>query len=249
MPAEDVFENEFFASLYDCFNAWSECDEFYFDQAVTAGGPVLDLGCGTGALACGLALNGLDVVGVDPSEAMLRTARSRDGGEKVVWMRSDAQSLHLAHRFNFICMTGHAFQQLLTDADALALFRTVAHHLKPHGRFIFETRNPAAQAWLSWTPQHPRPVVQSPEHGRVSLIYDAVFDPASGIVTITEHYRLLDQGAQRTGRNRIRFVSREHLADLLAEAGLAVVEWYGDWDGQSFSPTSREIIALTRRTS
>ena len=82
MSAEEVFETEFFASLYDCFNTWSVSDDFYLHHAVAAGGPVLDLGCGTGMLACRMALNGLDVTGVDPSEAMLRVARSRAGETK-----------------------------------------------------------------------------------------------------------------------------------------------------------------------
>src|SRR5208337_2030415 len=61
MPSEDVFEEEFFASLYDCVNPWSVSDNFYLDRALDAGGPVLDLGCGTGMLACGIAAEGLAV--------------------------------------------------------------------------------------------------------------------------------------------------------------------------------------------
>ena len=168
MPA-DVFEEEFFASLYDCLNGWSVSDDFYVEQAVRCGGPVLDLGCGTGMLACSLAAKNLDVTGVDPAEAMLRVARARPGGEKVSWIHSDGQSLRLPQQFNFIYMTGHAFQQLLTDDDAVAVLRTAAHHLRAEGRFVFETRNPAAEAWLRWTPEHSARTVQSPQHGRVSL--------------------------------------------------------------------------------
>ena len=146
-------------------------------------------------------------------------------------------------------MTGHAFQALLNDDDAIGLLRTMAHHLSSRGRFVFETRNPAAQPWLSWTPQYSKRVVQSPEHGCVSLFYDAVPDSASGIVTITEHYQLLDQGVQRAGRNRIRFVDQQHLARLLAQSGLTGVEWYGDWHGARFSTASDEIIVVTRRAS
>ena len=175
MPA-DVFEEEFFASLYDCLNPWSVSDDFYVEQAVRCGGPVLDLGCGTGMLACSLAAKNLDVTGVDPAEAMLRVARSRADGDKVSWIHSDGQSLRLPQQFNFIYMTGHAFQQLLTDDDAVAVLRTAAHHLKAEGRFVFETRNPAAEAWLRWTPEHSERTVQSPGHGRVSLFYDASHD-------------------------------------------------------------------------
>ena len=246
MPTEDVFEEEFFASLYDCLNPWSVSDQFYLEQAVASGGPVLDLGCGTGVLACRLAARNLDVTGVDPSEAMLRVAQSREGAARVNWIRSDGQSLRLPQRFNFVCMTGHAFQQLLTDDDAVALLRAAAAHLNPQGRFVFETRNPAVQAWLQWTPEHSTRTVQAPRYGRASLFYDAQADPAIGIVTIAEHYHLLDQEVRRVGRNRIRFIDQQHLSRLLAEAGLAVVAWYGSWDRERLSPTSKEIIVVTR---
>ena len=245
MPAADVFEEEFFASLYDCLNPWSISDQFYVEEAIASGGPVLDLGCGTGMLACSLAAKNLDVTGVDPAEAMLRVARPRVDGNKVRWIRSDGQALRLPQRFNFIYMTGNAFQQLLTDEDAVALLRTAAHHLEAEGKFVFETRNPAAQAWLSWTPEHSQRTVQSPQFGRVSLFYDAHADPASGIVTIGEHYHLPDQGVQRVGRNRIRFVDQQHLSGLLAQAGLAAVDWYGDWDRGRFSLPSKEMIVVS----
>jgi SAM-dependent methyltransferase len=247
MPAEDVFEEDFFASLYDCVNPWSASDEFYLHRAIESGGPVLDLGCGTGMLASRIASRGLSVAGVDPAAAMLGVARARDGGDKVRWIQSDGQSLQLAERFQFISMTGHAFQALLTDEDAVALLRATARHLEPEGRFVFETRNPAARAWLAWTRERSRRVVGSPQHGRVSVFYDAQAEPESGIVTIREHYSLLDKGVQKMGSNRIRFVDREHLAGLLATAGPEAVSWCGDWDGAPFSRASAAIIAVTRR--
>jgi ubiquinone/menaquinone biosynthesis C-methylase UbiE len=246
MPTAEVFEEEFFASLYDSLNPWSVSDDFYVDRAVEAGDPVLDLGCGTGMLACGIASRGLSVTAVDPAEAMLRCARSRVGGAKVNWIESDGQSLRLAQRFSFIYMTGHAFQQLLTDDDAFALLRAAAAHLNPGGRFVLETRNPAAQAWLLWTPEHSRRTIQSPQHGWISFFHDAQAEPANGIVTIREHYHLLDKGVRRVGHNRIRFIDQKHLADLLAKAGLATTAWYGDWAGRALAPTSNEIIAVTR---
>jgi SAM-dependent methyltransferase len=246
MPATDVFEEEFFASLYDCVNPWSASDDFYVDRAVAVGGPVLDLGCGTGMLACAIAARGLSVTAVDPAEAMLQVARSRAGGDRVTWVESDGQSLRLAQRFRFIYMTGHAFQQPMTDDEAVALLQAAAAHLDPAGRFVFETRNPAAQAWLSWTPERSRREVESPQHGRVSLFYEAQAESADGVVTIREHYHLLDTRVQRVGSNQIRFIGQEHVALLLSKAGLVADAWYGDWTGGDFSPTSKEIIVVSR---
>src|SRR5262249_36490957 len=97
---DEIYAAEDLARLYDHFNGWGASDDFYLDLALKAGGPVLDLGCGTGMLACRIAAEGLTVVGVEPSRSMLAIARARPGAELVEWVRSDAESLRLAQRFD-----------------------------------------------------------------------------------------------------------------------------------------------------
>ncbi|WP_405950373.1 hypothetical protein OG588_32540 [Streptomyces prunicolor] len=53
-------------------------------------------------------------------------------------------------------MTGHAFQVLVTDEELRLALRAVRAALAPEGRFVFETRNPAAHAWETWTPDRER---------------------------------------------------------------------------------------------
>jgi SAM-dependent methyltransferase len=243
---DEVFEEEFLASLYDYFNTWDACDDFYLGLARESGGPVLDLGCGTGMLACRIAQEGFDVTGVDPAEGMLRVARSRQGTERVLWIKADGQSLRLPLRFNLIYMTGHAFQALLSDEDAIAVLRTVHDHLARGGRFAFESRNPARRAWLSWTPDN-RKLAKTENHGLIEEFFDAVADPQTGVVDIVHHYRFLDTESLITGRSRLRFIDQDHLMRLLAAAGLTPITWYGDWDRTPITPTSREFVAVTRR--
>lgn len=244
--ADDVFEEEFLASLYDYFNTWDACDDFYLGLAQETGGRVLELGCGTGMLACRIAEEGLAVTGVDPAEGMLRVARSRQGTERVCWIKADGQTLRLPLRFDLIYMTGHAFQALLTDDDAIAVLRTAHEHLTGDGRFAFESRNPARQAWLSWTPDK-RKVVRTNAHGRIEEFVDTVADPLTGVVDIAHHYRFLDTGKSIVGRSRIRFIDQDHLMRLLAVANLIPITWYGDWDRTPLTPTSREFIVVTCR--
>ncbi len=129
--AVDVFDDPLLASVYDDLDPWAASDEIYLGLARETGGAALDLGCGTGRLACRIAAEGLEVVGADAAGGMLGVARSRPGTEAVAWVQSDAQSLRLARRFDLIVMTGHAFQALLSDADARAVLETAAHHLRP----------------------------------------------------------------------------------------------------------------------
>ena len=243
--ADEIFDDYSFAQLYDDFNAWAPSDEFYLAMARQIGGPVLDIGCGTGMLACRIAAEGLGVIGADPADGMLRIARSRSGAERVRWVHSDGQSLRLPDRFDFIYMTGHAFQALLTDDDAVAVLKTMAHHLSSEGSVAFDTRNPLRRAWESWTPENGR-VVDTRDHGRVEESHDTREEPG-GIVAITHRYRFLDRGTEEVGRSRIRFVARDHVAELLAEAGLKPIAWYGDWDRSAFSPESKEIIPVAMR--
>ena len=242
----DVFEEEFLASLYDYFNTWDACDEFYLELAREAGGRVLDLGCGTGMLACRIAEEGLSVTGADPAEGMLRVARSRQGTERVCWIEADGQTLRLPLRFDLIYMTGHAFQALLTDDDAIAVLRTAREHLTGDGRFAFERRNPARRAWLSWTPDS-RKVVTTNDHGRIEEFVDTVADPQTGVVDIAHHYGFLDTGKSIVGRSRIRFFDQDHLMRLLAAANLIPITWYGDWDRTPLTPASREFVVVTCR--
>src|SRR5262245_61471068 len=171
---------------------------------------------------------------------MLRVARGRPAADKVRWIESDGQSLRLGDRFDFIYMTGHAFQALLTDDDAVAVLRTMAHHLRNDGRGAFDTRNPLRREWEAWMPENAW-VVDTRDHGRVEESHDTREEPG-GIVGITHRYRFLDRGAEKVGHSRIRFIGRDHLASLLAQAGLKPAAWYGDWDRRPFSPQSKEII-------
>jgi len=241
-----IFDDYAFAALYDDFNGWGPGDEFYLAMARAIGGRVLDLGCGTGMLACRMAAEGLSVVGADPADGMLRVARSRPGAERVQWVHSDGQSLRLPDRFDFIYMTGHAFQALLTDDDAVAVLKTMAHHLSSDGRVAFDTRNPLRREWESWTPENAR-VVDTRDHGRVEESHDTREEPGTDIVAITHRYRFLDRGTEKVGHSRIRFIGRDHLAGLLTQAGLKPTAWYGDWDRTAFSPQNKEIIPVAVR--
>ena len=249
MAADEVFEDSLFASLYDNFNGWDVCDDFYFDLARTlkSGAHVLDLGCGTGLLACRIAEEGFAVTGIDPAKGMLDVARTRPGAERVAWVKGVGQAMRLPQRFELIYMTGHAFQALLTDDDAIAVLRTARDHLTDDGRLAFETRNPARKAWLSWTPDRRRSAVT--DHGNVEEFFQTNADPATGIVDLAAHYRFADSGKTIVGRSRIRFIGLNHLRRLLAAAGLEPIAWYGDWDRSPLSADSREFIVIAGRAA
>ncbi len=232
------------AAFYDWDNPWPE-DFDWFLSHLHGAGTVLDLGCGTGVFSVALAARGVAVVGVDPAAAMLAIARARPGADGVCWINAAAQGLDLGRRFDAVVMTGHAFQTLLTPADRAACLATIARHLEPGGRFLFDSRNPEAREWERWTKAATHEVQAHPEYGPVERWNTATWDVVSGIVTYETHYRLVD-GRHLQATSQIGFPGFAVLAGEIAAAGLAVDRWYGDPTGGPVWMACVDFIPLGR---
>lgn len=246
MDPDPLYDDPRLAQFYDLDNGWrpdmEACRTLADGEGRTA---ILDLGCGTGRLAAALAQTpGRQVVGADPAAAMLAIARARPGGERVEWVEADARTLRLGRRFDLILLTGHAFQVFLTAEDRLAALRTIAAHLAPGGRFVFDSRSPARAEWRDWTPDRSRWTLDHPALGAVEAWNDVAQDPATGIVAYGTHYRIVGTGEVLSARSRIAFPEREEIAALIARAGLRVERWRGDWSGAPWTPAAPEIVPL-----
>jgi SAM-dependent methyltransferase len=246
MICSDHYNDPDAAQFYDIENGWAEDFDFCSDLAKGCG-TILDLGCGTGMLAAALARRAdCFVVAVDPAAAMLALAKQRCGGASVSWVLDDARAVRLHRRFDLVLLTGHAFQVFLTRDDQAAALTTIAAHLAPSGRFIFDSRNPTAEAWMRWTPEQSRRVIEHPRVGRVAVWNDASQDPASGIVTYRTYYQIIADGRIHSSQSQIAFPSCERLSLLIEEAGLEVERWMGDWSGVPWRRQAAEIIPLGR---
>lgn len=110
-----IFNEPKLADVYDALDPdRSDLDVYAAITREFGAGHVLDIGCGTGDFACLLALEGLDVTGVDPAAAMLSVAARKPGAERVKWVHglvADVPSLQA----DLVTMTGNVAQVFLTD--------------------------------------------------------------------------------------------------------------------------------------
>ncbi len=242
MPSANYTEARL-AALYDALNPPGAHTEFYLGLPGPPPQRILDMGCGTGLLACELAARGHEVTGADPAAAMLAVAQRRPGGGRVRWIQADAAGLSVRTRFDLILMTGHVFQLLRGDADVAAALRTLRRHLAPGGRIALETRNPAAREWQFWTPEETRLRVSTAD-GPAEIHYD-IQSVAGDLVTYETWFRF-PGGVTAVVPDTLRFMSQDELAAVLARAGLAAAAWYGDWDRSPAGPASPEIIVLAQ---
>jgi SAM-dependent methyltransferase len=135
------------ARLYD---PWSrsvvEDVAFYVDEAARSGGPVLELGVGTGRIAVPIAAAGVEIVGVDLSEGMLAVARERAelAGVAVDLRLGDMREPPVEGTFPLVAVPFRSLLHMETDRDRRAVLRVVARLLAPGGRFVFDVFTPGA---------------------------------------------------------------------------------------------------------
>ena len=232
-------------ALYDTLNPAAADTAFYL--ALAAGkNCIIDLGCGTGLLTCELAAQGSRVIGIDPEPEMLRVARKRPSGDRVEWVEGDARALAVLPSADLLVMTGHVAQVFLDDTAFLETLKAARYALRNGGELAFESRNPAARAWESWTPAQSRRHIEVKGIGAVEVWQDDVSgSPESGI-RFNTHYRFVASGEQLTSTSELRFRSQDEIATQLERAGFSRLTWYGGWDKTALSASSRELIVVAR---
>jgi len=152
--ADAIFEDPRLAVLYDPFDPdRSDLDPYVAMADEFGARSVVDLGCGTGTLACLLAARGKDVVGVDPAQASLDVAREKEGADRVRWIHGDATTLP-PMQVDLVVMTANVAQVFVTDEEWAATLVGIRAALRPGGRLVFESRVPERRAWERWTREH-----------------------------------------------------------------------------------------------
>jgi len=104
---------------------------------------VLDLGCGTGRHDFELAKFGYEITGVDISEEMLVSARSRIASlnpvaSSLTFLPGDIRTVRLNETFDVVASLFHVMSYQTTNEDLQSAFATAWAHLKPGGVFIFD---------------------------------------------------------------------------------------------------------------
>lgn len=220
--ADALFSDPRLAVLYDDFDGARD-DLDHYERIVRELGArsVLDIGCGTGSLACRLARAGLDVVGVDPAEASLDVARSKPGADQVTWIHGDATALPPMH-VDVAVMTGNVAQVFLTDQDLSSTLRGIHAALRPGGHVVFESRRPEYQAWTEWEQDSAETAAIVDGVGTVTLRRDVTAIDLP-LVSFQQIYTFPD-GMRIASDSTLRFRSQVEIDRWLVEAGFLVLD-------------------------
>jgi SAM-dependent methyltransferase len=242
------------ADLYDVTTAGvSEHDvPFYTALAADAGGPVLELGCGTGRVLVPCAAAAGRAVGVDVSPSMLaraaKAATAAGLGDRVELHRGDMRMIRLQQRFPLVTIPFRSLFHLRRDDDWLAALATVRAHLAPGGRFAADVYVPDPELMAARQDHHGLAgEVRHPDTGqRVVLWEHTSFDPVAQVAHRRRVTEVLDEsGLTLERRHRLLDVYFRHpneVLRLLEAAGFTVDQVFGGFDGRPLDGAAEELV-------
>lgn len=235
--------------------------EFYVGQAVRGGGPLLDIGCGTGRIAIPAAMSGLEVVGLDISAAMLDSCEDKleavgELSGSVELVLGDMCDFDLERRFPMAIMAYRTLMHLLEPDQQLEALVCAHEHLEPGGSLILNV-------W-SARPELLAPLT-GPGAGSLQLVGRHGFEDGTGLVhyratrcqplaqNIQEEHLLheLDEGGEVVGTHSLSmercWLSIRELGHLVARAGFVVEALYGDFDCNPPGDGNQEQVWVLRK--
>lgn len=203
------------------------------------GGPVLELGVGTGRVAIPLAARGVDVHGLDFDPAMLDLLSSKPGGEAVTTHLGDMAEIPVAGPFSAVlAMFGTFFA--IPDQDAqVACMQRVAQLLSPGGVFVIEALMPRS-------PSIDHEEMVAPAGTAADRVVLNVTERNPVAQTLVNHQLVFDQNGVTINPIYTRYCWPTEL-DLMARlAGLTVADRWSDWEERPFGPGCPRHISTYR---
>ena len=237
-------------ALYDLFCERIDFDlDFYLGLARAAGGPVLDVACGTGRILLPCLKAGVDVEGLDLFPNMLARLRQKAAalGFEPKLYEANMAGFRLPRRYALILIAFNAFVHNLTAEDQLATLNACREHLLPGGLLVFDTAFPGSQ-WIA-QPSGTREMdmeIAHPETGRPVRMWDTrTFDRVKQLQYSFNEIEMLDAAGQvvatHPSKTIIRWIYKAEMELLLRLAGFARWQILGGFDGR---PLERETDAM-----
>jgi SAM-dependent methyltransferase len=250
------------AELYDIAFENRVDLEFFLSAVQDYGGPVLEVGCGTGRIVFLLARHGFTVHGFDRSLGRLQRAKETLGSlpseiqNRITLSQDDMRSFSLGKRFQTVLVAFRTFQHLLTVDEQLSALHCFRSHLDLEGYLILDVFNPSIQFLAeeeSNTEVVRHPSVQLRDGSRLEVRDRIVKKDLFNQILHSEEVYCVRHSGGETERFvlpfSVRYIFRYELEHLLERSGFTVESIYSSFARTPYgSHYPGELIIVARPT-
>ena len=212
------------AELYDPWSASVVEDVgFYLEEARRSGGPIVELGVGTGRIAVPIAADGIRVIGIDSSRAMLEVCARRAAlaGVDLDLRVGDLREPPVTERVPLVICPFRSLLHMHSDDDRRQVLASVRDLLVPGGRFVFDVFTPGAKDIAE---THDRWLEREP-----GIFERAMWDEVARTLTLTV------RGADGETTMALAWLPPGEWRALLEETGFEVQACYAWFDRTPFT--------------
>jgi len=240
----DLFRD---AELYDAqYGTLTKDLRFYRNLALQRGGPVLELGVGTGRVGVEILKSGIALVGIDRSQPMLQKARQVFQPYEGKWklLHGDFLDWSIDRKFPLVIAPFHSLQHVFGNKEMVGLFQKISQHLEDDGLFVFDLPHFRPESLSANISPFLREIFFDEERNQRCEVWEnATYDSKQQVKTSLWKY-LWNDGATREVEMKVRVFFPEEWPLLMEAAGLRLQHCYGDFDRASFSPVSPKQILV-----
>jgi len=207
---------------------------------VETGDRFLDIGCGFGRHSIELARRGFDVLGFDPSAAMIAAAQERSPthGMRPEFLQLRGEDLDAVNQFDAAICLFTTLGQVAGQKDDRDLLDSTYRALRPAGYFILEIPQ------RDWAVNNFKPEDRFGEGKNYTHVVRSC-DPGSNIVT--EEFTLVSPAEQRKYVLQYHLFSRSEISLLLEGAGFAGLTFYAGYTTNNLEPDSPTMVIRAQK--
>lgn len=242
------------AAYYDLFTEWREDVQFFVAVAKEHGGPILEVGCGTGRLTRQIAGAGIDIDGFDISPERLRIAREAVPERNAVgFFCQDMRAFSLPRSYRLVMFPYRGLQELATAAEKIQCLSRVHAHLGEGGLVLIDNYNPSIPMLARDPGTSPRVTERTAPGGETVRRTDRVV--SRDYLTQTQQLEVIYDIRHPDGRTEhhaipyeTSYMFRYELEHLLARCGFTTRNVWGGFGFEPFGEgTTDELIVLAER--
>jgi D-alanine-D-alanine ligase len=207
---------------------------------IKPGGWILDIGCGAGRHSLELARRGFNVLGIDPSEVMIASARERSAGEsmKPGYLQMKGEDIRWENEFDAAICLFTTLGQVNDQEDNHQLLNNAAQSLRPGGYIILEIPQ---RDWLESN------LIAGERFGEGESYTDVERSYNEKLKLVTEVFTQVSLNDQRTYLLRYRIFNQTEIKKLLGKAGFKDVEFFGGYAGLPLVDDCPTMVVSARK--